>query len=97
MNCQSFSLIYLVPAVAKNNWAASEKSLRVAISMFWLVLASGDAGWGHRLTRSECGAAPILASLLRYAPVTALSGPRTLLSPALECRANISGEASPEP
>jgi hypothetical protein len=40
---------------------------------------------------------PILASPLRYAPVTALTGPRTLVSPALESRANVSGEASPEP
>jgi hypothetical protein len=40
---------------------------------------------------------PILASPLRYALVTALSGPRTLVSPALESRANVSGEASPEP
>ena len=40
---------------------------------------------------------PILASPLRYAAVTALTGPRTLVSPALESRANVSGEASPEP
>jgi hypothetical protein len=39
----------------------------------------------------------IHALSLRYAPVTALPGPRKLASPALESRANVSGEASPEP
>jgi hypothetical protein len=40
---------------------------------------------------------PIFALALRYWQVTALPGPRKLVSPVPGCRANISGEASPEP
>src|SRR6266404_9330162 len=43
------------------------------------------------------GGSVIPASLRRHAPVTALPGPRKPAFLALESRANVSGEASPEP
>jgi hypothetical protein len=70
---------------------------RLAKNPFWTqrnlgYLGDGAPGALNRRTRL-----PILASPLRYAPRTALNCARSLLSLGLESRANISGEASPEP
>ncbi len=56
-----------------------------------LVISFGEDG------SRDKNAGPIHASPLRYALVTALTGPRKLVSPEPGCRANISAEASPEP
>jgi hypothetical protein len=45
MNCQSFSLSYLVPAVGGKTIGPRVKSLRIAIRTFRLVLEERGTGW----------------------------------------------------
>ena len=79
----------LIASIAE--WEAKHDKDGPDWDYYALVISFGEDG------SRDKNADPILASPLRYALVTALTGPRKLVSPAPGCHANISAEASPEP